>query len=101
VSPLERVGFNHGRPPDENKKRVSLPSSKTSRLFLQHNRFVESTINQLVSKRMVKKQQMQWTSRGAHLLLQVRTQVLNEDWDKTFRKWYPNFLSAQTPIQQC
>jgi hypothetical protein len=37
VSPLERVGFNHGRPPDENKKRVSLPSSKTSRLFLQHN----------------------------------------------------------------
>jgi hypothetical protein len=40
VSPLERVGFNHGRPPDENKKRVSLPSSKTSRLFLQHNRNV-------------------------------------------------------------
>jgi hypothetical protein len=37
VSPLERAGFNHGRLPDENKKRVSLPSSKTSRLFLQHN----------------------------------------------------------------
>jgi len=53
--------------------------------------FVESTINQVVSKRMVKKQQMQWTPRGAHLLLQVRTQVLNEDWEDTFRKWYPNF----------
>ena len=53
--------------------------------------FVESTINQVVSKRMVKKQQMQWTTRGAHLLLQVRTQVLNEDWDKTFRRWYPDF----------
>ncbi len=51
----------------------------------------ESTINQVVSKRMVKKQQMQWTPRGAHLLLQVRTQVLNEDWEDTFRKWYPNF----------
>jgi hypothetical protein len=30
--------------------------------------FVESTVNQLVSKRMVKRQQMQWTERGAHLL---------------------------------
>ena len=29
--------------------------------------FVESTINQVVSKRMVKKQQMQWTPKGAHL----------------------------------
>src|SRR5664279_6080271 len=37
----------------------------------------ESTINQVVSKRMVKKQQMRWTPRGAHLLLQVRTRVLN------------------------
>ena len=48
--------------------------------------FVESTINQVVSKRMVKKQQMQWTPEGAHLLLQVRTQVINEDWEGTFRK---------------
>ena len=47
--------------------------------------FVESTINQVVSKRMVKKQQMQWTPEGAHLLLQVRTQVLNDDWEATFR----------------
>jgi hypothetical protein len=63
--------------------------------------FVESTINQVVSKRMVKKQQMQWTPRGAHLLLQVRTQVLNEDWEETFRKWYPNFRPVQTPTHQC
>ena len=53
--------------------------------------FVESTINQVVSKRMVKKQQMQWMPEGAHLLLEVRTQVLNEDWEETFRIWYPNF----------
>lgn len=33
----------------------------------------ESTINQVVSKRMVKKQQMRWSHRGAHLLLQIRT----------------------------
>ena len=60
--------------------------------------FVESTINQVVSKRMVKKQQMQWTPRGAHLLLQVRTQVLNEDWEDTFRKWYPNFRPAEKSV---
>ena len=58
--------------------------------------FVESTINQVVSKRMVKKQQMQWTPEGAHLLLQVRIQVLNEDWENTFRHWYPNFRPVQT-----
>src|SRR5271165_5424610 len=53
--------------------------------------FVESTINQVVSKRFVKKQQMQWTLRGAHLLLQTRTKVLNEDLDEVFRHWYPKF----------
>jgi hypothetical protein len=52
---------------------------------------VESTVNQVVSKRMVKKQQMQWTERGAHLLLQVRVQVLNDDWEDAFRGWYPDF----------
>lgn len=60
--------------------------------------FTESTINQVVSKRMVKKQQMQWTPEGAHLLLQVRTQVLNAEWEATFRSWYPRFRSAPTPI---
>jgi hypothetical protein len=53
--------------------------------------FAESTINQVISKRMVKKQQMQWTPEGAHLLLQVRTAVLNEDWEGAFRNWYPQF----------
>ena len=51
--------------------------------------FAESTVNQVISKRMVKKQQMRWTERGAHLLLQVRTQVLNEDLRTTFQRWYP------------
>ncbi len=31
--------------------------------------FAESTVNQVISKWMVKKQQMRWTPRGAHLLL--------------------------------
>jgi hypothetical protein len=53
--------------------------------------FVESTINQVVSRRFVKKQQMQWTPRGAHLLLQTRTKVLNNELEETFRRWYPQF----------
>ena len=51
--------------------------------------FAESTVNLVISKRMVKKQQMRWTERGAHRLLQVRTRVLNEDLRETFRRWYP------------
>jgi hypothetical protein len=53
--------------------------------------FVESTINQVVSRRFVKKQQMAWTLRGAHLLLQTRTKVLNNELEGVFRNWYPQF----------
>lgn len=42
--------------------------------------FVESTVNQVIAKRFVKHQQMQWSKKGAHLLLQARTKVLNEEW---------------------
>jgi hypothetical protein len=55
---------------------------------------VESAVNQVVSKRMVKKQQMRWTPRGAHLLLQVRTRVLNDDLGEVFRRWYPEFVAT-------
>jgi hypothetical protein len=55
--------------------------------------FVESAVNQVISKRFVKKQQMRWTPRGAHLLLQTRTKVLNGDLEETFRRWYPAFRS--------
>jgi hypothetical protein len=51
--------------------------------------FTESAVNQVVSKRFVKKQQMRWTEAGAHLLLQIRVQVLNEDWRATLSRWYP------------
>jgi hypothetical protein len=40
---------------------------------------------------MVKRQQMQWTERGAHLLLQTRTRVLNGELEETLRRWYPKF----------
>ena len=51
--------------------------------------FVESTINEVVTKRMVKKQQMQWTQQGAHNLLQTRMAVLNDELHEYFEHWYP------------
>jgi hypothetical protein len=53
--------------------------------------FVESAVNQIVSKRFAKLQQMQWTKKGAHLVLQTRTQVLDGRLEGTFQKWYPGF----------
>jgi len=51
--------------------------------------FVESTVNEVITKRMVKKQQMQWSPIGAHYLLQTRTAVLNDDLPHHFERWYP------------
>jgi hypothetical protein len=53
--------------------------------------FAESTINQVVSRRFAKRQQMHWSLQGAHLLLQTRTKVLNAELDGVFRRWYPKF----------
>ena len=53
--------------------------------------FAESAINQIVAKRMVKKQQMRWTPRGAHLLPQIRTRTLDDTLAQDFHRWYPNF----------
>jgi hypothetical protein len=60
--------------------------------------FVESTVNQVISKRFCKRQQMQWTPRGAHLFLQIRTRVLNGDWEAIFREWYPGFRASPQPM---
>lgn len=61
--------------------------------------FVESAVNQVIAKRFVKKQQMRWTPRGAHLLLQVRTQVLNDELRASFERWYPRFgAQVQAPL---
>jgi len=60
--------------------------------------FVESLVNALLSKRFAKKQSMQWTPEGAHLLLQTRTRTLNGDLAATFRTWYPAFSLEGQPV---
>ena len=60
--------------------------------------FVESTVNSVISKRFVKRQSMQWTKRGAHLLLQMRVKTLNNELAATFRGWYPDFQVEDTAL---
>ncbi len=60
--------------------------------------FVESTVNQVISKRMVKKQQMRWTRRGAHNLLQIRTHVLDGEYREAFVRWYPEMQPAEQEV---
>src|SRR5262245_41212465 len=50
--------------------------------------FVESTVNEVVSKRFCKKKQMQWSKKGAHLLLQTRVKTLDGELGAVFKRWY-------------
>jgi len=52
--------------------------------------FVESAVNHVISKPMVKKHQKRWAPRGAHLLLQVRTRVLTTNSPTTFTAGIPS-----------
>ncbi|MXQ10588.1 ISKra4 family transposase [Microvirga makkahensis] len=55
--------------------------------------FVEATVNAVISKRFAKKQQMQWSRRGAHLLLQTRTRTLDGSLRAAFEHWYPGMMN--------
>jgi hypothetical protein len=45
----------------------------------------ESTVQWLLHRRMGANQQMRWSPRGAHLMLKVRTSVVNDNFDKDCR----------------
>ena len=62
--------------------------------------FVESTVHEVVSKRFCKKQQMQWSKEGAHLLLQTRVRTLNGELADIFKHWYPDLdmQAEESPI---
>jgi len=57
----------------------------------------ESTVNQVISRRFVKKQQMRWQPDTAHLLLQVRTRTLNGTLRETFQRWWPAIAPGSAP----
>ena len=59
--------------------------------------FAESTVNAVVGKRFAKRQQMRWSKRGAHLMLQTRTRVLDDTLRAKFQRWCPGLFHVQTP----
>ena len=56
--------------------------------------WVESTVNEIIAKRMVKKQQMRWNRFTVQAFLTVRVHVLNDTLEQVFRTWHPNFRLA-------
>ena len=61
--------------------------------------FVESAINEIVSRRMVKKQQMRWNRWTVQPFLDVRSAVLNGKLEGLFRRRYPDFRPATDDSQ--
>ncbi len=53
--------------------------------------FVESAVNEIVAKRMNKKQQMRWSRATVQPFLDVRTAVLNDTLEDAFRHRHPGF----------
>ena len=47
----------------------------------------------VIAKRFAKRQQMQWTKRGAHLLLQTRTRTLDGTFRRLFERSYPGLAN--------
>src|SRR5271163_4465408 len=56
--------------------------------------FVESSVNEIIAKRMNKKQQMRWNRATVQPFLDVRTAVLNDKLEDAFRRRYPGFRPA-------
>jgi hypothetical protein len=58
-------------------------------------------VNEVVSKRFCKKQQMQWSKEGAHWLLQTRVRTLNGELGAIFKRWYPDMdIEAQEILRR-
>ncbi len=53
--------------------------------------WVESAVNEIISKRMAKKQQMRWNRHTVQPFLTVRTHVLNATLEDAFRHWHSAF----------
>jgi hypothetical protein len=62
--------------------------------------FVESAVNEIVAKRMVKKQQMRWNRYTVQSFLDVRIHVLNGTLEDAFRQWHKGFrpVADQTEL---
>jgi hypothetical protein len=62
--------------------------------------FVQSAVNEIIAKRMVKRQQMRWNRYTVQRFLEVRIHVLNGTLEDAFRHWHKSFRPVADQIQQ-
>ena len=58
----------------------------------------ESVMNHVVNRRMSKQQQMRWSVKGAHCLLQTRVELLDGRLTQHFARRYPHFRSPERMV---
>jgi hypothetical protein len=58
--------------------------------------FAESAVNEIIAKRMAKKQQMRWNRYTVQRFLDVRVHVLNGTLEDAFRHWHRRFRPIPT-----
>jgi hypothetical protein len=56
-------------------------------------------VNEIVSRRMIKKQQMRWNRWTVQPFLDVRVAVLKDTFEGAFRRSYTDFRSANQNIE--
>jgi hypothetical protein len=61
--------------------------------------FAESAVNEIIAKRMSKRQQMRWNRYTVQRFLEVRIHVLNGTLEDAFRHWHQGFRPLVQPIQ--
>jgi hypothetical protein len=61
--------------------------------------FAESAVNEIIAKRMSKKQQMRWNRYTVQRFLEVRIHVLNGTLEDAFRHWHQGFRPPLQPTQ--
>ena len=59
--------------------------------------FLESTINEIISRRMINKRQMRWNRWTVQSFLNVRIAVLDGTLERSFRQLDPDFRPANDP----
>jgi hypothetical protein len=62
--------------------------------------FAESAVNEIIAKRMAKKQQMRWNRYTVQRFLDVRVHVLNGTLEDAFRLWHRGFRPLPTPGEE-
>ena len=60
----------------------------------------ESVMNHLINRRLTKRQQIRWSMKGAHYLLQTRVELLDGRLEAYFAKRLPHFRSPEI-ARQC